>query len=60
MKIYEVKGTFKDRVGTTRFTKMVKAEDEKTCKEKTYSLIGSKQRIPRRNIELEEVKDTKE
>jgi ribosomal protein L20A (L18A) len=60
MKIYEIKGTIKDRRGTTKFTKQVRAEDENKVREKTLSLIGSKQKIPRRNIELIEIKEAKE
>lgn len=56
---YEVKGYFKmGRTSHQKFTKQVEAENEEFAKEKIYSIIGSKHRVKRRNIEIKEIKET--
>ncbi len=55
MKLFEVKGTYKKSTEAKKFTKSVKAESEKLAKEKIFSQIGGKQRIPRRMIIIESV-----
>ena len=60
MKVYEVKGTFKHKGENQAFTKTVKAKDEKEVNELLYCLMGSKQKIPRRNIEIISVAEAKQ
>lgn len=56
LKVFDVKGKFKK--GTEqKFDKQVQAEDKEKAKEKALSLIGGKQKIKRRNITIEEVKE---
>ncbi len=56
---YELKGTYKKSGETQKYTKEVIAASEKLAKEKTYSLIGGKQRILRNHITIDEVKVVK-
>ena len=58
MKVFEAKGTY-NKNGTTKFSKTVKAENEKMAREYIYSLVGGKQKISRRNINIEEVVEAK-
>jgi ribosomal protein L20A (L18A) len=59
MKLYETQGTFKHRGEAQKFTKIVKAKDEKEANELVYCLLGGKQKIPRRNIEVTSVVEAK-
>jgi len=54
MKVFEAKGTF-GKEGVSKFTKTVKAENEKMAREYIYSLIGGKQNISRRDITIETI-----
>ena len=58
MKTFEAKGTYQKN-GTAKFTKTVKAENEKMAKEYIYSLIGGKQNISRRKITIETIEGAK-
>lgn len=58
MKVFEAKGTY-TKNGTTTFVKTIKAENEKMAREYIYSLIGGKQKITRKNILIEEIKEAK-
>ena len=58
MKLFEAQGTY-NKNGTTKFTKTVKADNEKMAKEYIYSLIGGKQHISRRNINIESIQGAK-
>jgi len=58
MKTFEAKGTY-NKSKTVKFTKKIKATNEKLAREYTYSLIGGKQKIARRNINIEEIKEAK-
>jgi large subunit ribosomal protein LX len=59
MKSYETKGTFEKNGETGKFTKIVQAISEKLAKEKIFTLIGGKQKIKRRQIKINEVKEAK-
>ena len=59
MKSYEIKGTFERNFKKGIFTKSVDAENENLAREKILSLIGSKQKIKRSKILIEEVKEAK-
>jgi ribosomal protein L20A (L18A) len=59
MKKFEVKGTYKQQNEEKKFTKIVNSEDNEKAKEKTLSLIGGKQKIPRRNIKIETIDEVK-
>ncbi len=60
MKIYKVKGKF--RMGRRRtdwqhFTKEVVSEDQDAAVEKVLSLLGSKHRVKRTNIDIRHVEE---
>jgi large subunit ribosomal protein LX len=59
MKIFEAKGNFNHGGESHSFSKRIKAEDKKTATEKVYCLIGGKQRIARRFIEITGVVEEK-
>jgi ribosomal protein L20A (L18A) len=54
---FEIKGKIKSR--ELEFKKILDAENEKMVREKFYSLIGSKQRVPRRDIEIIKMEEKK-
>jgi len=58
MKTFEAKGTYKKNE-VIKFTKKIKADNEKLAREYAYSLIGGKQKISRRDITIEEIKEAK-
>ena len=58
MKTFEAKGTY-NKNGITKVAKQVHAENEKMAKEYIYSLVGGKQKIPRRKINIEEIVEAK-
>ena len=60
MKNFEVKGTFNHNGVNQKFTKLIKASDDKGAKELVYTLIGGKQKIQRRNINILEIAEAKE
>ncbi len=57
MQKFEIKGTYKQKEEEKKFTKIVNSENKDTAKEKILSLIGGKQRIIRRNIKINEIKE---
>jgi ribosomal protein L20A (L18A) len=59
MKTYKINGTYKHRGEREKFSKTIKSEDEKTAREFTLCLLGGKQKIPRRNIEIETIDEVK-
>jgi len=60
MKNFEVQGKIKNRKTGKKFSKKVDSANENTAIEKVLALFGSKNRIKRRNIEINEVKEVKE
>jgi large subunit ribosomal protein LX len=58
MKLFEVQGKIK-KGKEKKFTKRVDSLNEKTAIEKVLSLFGSNNRINRRFIEINEVKEVK-
>ncbi len=59
-KFFEVKGKFIENGIEKKFSKVVKAMNENTAKEKVVCLFGSKHKIKRRYIFIEELKEMKE
>ena len=57
MKFFEVQGEIKEKDGKKKFTKKVKAESHGFASEKVMCLMGSKHKIKRRDIVLNEVKE---
>ncbi len=55
---FEIKGQFKmGRTAHQKFSKVIEAENKEFAKEKLFSIIGSKHRVKRRKIDLEEIKE---
>ncbi len=59
-KNFEVQGKIKNKTTNKKFTKKISSLNENTAIEKVMSLFGSKNKIKRRNIEINEVKEVKE
>jgi ribosomal protein L20A (L18A) len=59
MKIFEATGTFDHKGEKQVFSKRVKADNEKDAREQVLCLIGSKQKIPRRFIEITKIGEEK-
>ena len=57
---YEIVGTFIEKGSEKKFTKQVKGFNENTAKENLYALMGSKHKLKRRTIKINEVKSVKE
>ena len=57
MKKFELSGTYKQKGEQKKFTKIVNSENSEKAKEKILSLMGGKQKIPRRNISIIEAKE---
>ncbi|UCG69582.1 MAG: 50S ribosomal protein L18a [Thermoplasmata archaeon] len=57
MKVFRVKGTFLMGNRWQDFTKEVVGDDENVAKEQIYSRLGSKHRVKRKKIQIEEVKE---
>jgi len=55
MKNFVVKGTFKAGHEWETFTKNVESQNEKNAREKVYSIFGSKHRIKRFLIKINDV-----
>jgi len=55
MKNFVVKGTFKAGHEWEKFTKNVESQNEKNAREKVYSIFGSKHRIKRFLIKINDV-----
>jgi large subunit ribosomal protein LX len=58
-KLFEVQGTIKSSKMQKKFTKQVSSLNENTAMEKIFSLFGSKNKLKRRDIEINEVKEVK-
>ena len=58
-KKYEFSGKYFERGEEKKFTKSISASNEARAKELLYSLMGSKHRIGRRNITIEECTEKK-
>lgn len=55
-KAYRVSGVFKTRGGRTQdFSKEVLCESKKAAEEKTFSDIGSRHRVKRRDMRINEI-----
>ena len=57
MKTYEAKGTYEKNGETGKFVKTITAGSKKLAEEKLFTLIGGKQKIKRRQINIEEIKE---
>ncbi len=55
MKNFVVTGTFKAGYSWEKFTKSVESQNEKNAIEKTYSTFGSKHRVKRNYIKIENI-----
>lgn len=55
---YEVTGRFEPGGEEREFTQVVEAENEDVAREHTYSTLGSRHRLKRTQIEIEEVDET--
>ena len=52
---YEVTGSFEPGGEKRPFTQVVEAENENVAREHTYATLGSRHRLKRTRIEIEEV-----
>ena len=59
-KHYEIKGKYSYNGSGEKFTKHVKGFNAEHATENCLSLFGSKQKIKRRNIQIIDVKESKE
>ena len=57
MKIFEVSGQYTQKGNTIKFAMKVKAESNSYAADKVLCLIGSKHKIKRRQITLNETKE---
>ncbi len=57
MKAYRVKGKFLMKDVWQPFTKEVVGENEEEAKERLLSIMGSRHRVKRRMVKIEEVKE---
>ncbi len=55
---YEVNGSFEPGGEERDFTQMVEAENEDVARERTYANLGSRHRLKRTQIEIDEVNET--
>ncbi|MEM2874826.1 MAG: 50S ribosomal protein L18Ae [Candidatus Hadarchaeales archaeon] len=55
MKVYRIRGWFRQGLDLQRFTKEVPALSESQALERTYSLIGSRHKVKRNQINIEEI-----
>jgi large subunit ribosomal protein LX len=60
LKGFEVKGRFLEKGKEKKFTKTVLALNQNTAIEKVLALLGSTNKVKRRNIFVEEAKELKE
>ena len=60
MERFEVKGVFRIKGKLFKFSKQVEAGNENRAKEIIFSLFGSRHRVKRRHIEIEEIKKAEE
>ena len=59
MKGFRIRGSFKDIRNDQSFSIEVAAEDADAAKEKTLSVLGSKHRLKRRDIRIDEITELK-
>jgi large subunit ribosomal protein LX len=57
MKVFRVKGTFLMGKRWQDFTKDVVGDDENVAKEQIFSRLGSKHRVKRAKIQINEIKE---
>jgi len=57
MKVYRIKGKFLMGKIWQPFSKEFIGENEEEAKERMYSIIGSRHRVKRRMIKVEEIKE---
>lgn len=55
---YEVQGSFEPGGEKRDFTQVVEAENPDVARERTYANLGSKHRLKRTQIEIDEVNET--
>ncbi len=60
MKVFRVKGTFRMGRNWQNFTKEVLEESEGSAEEKVLSIIGSKHRVKRTNIDIKDITEIPE
>jgi len=61
MKLFEVSGVFKKgKIKQHPFKVQVKADEDKIAEEKTYIFLGSKQKCPRRWINIQAIKEVED
>lgn len=54
---YIIKGFYNKRGNVSKFSKEIEADSEKLAKEKIFADLGSKHKVKRRFITLEEIKN---
>ena len=59
MKMFEVRGKFRQKGEMKNFTKNVSAPTESAAAEKTMALFGSNYKIKRRHVFIEELKEAR-
>ncbi|MEM2878519.1 MAG: 50S ribosomal protein L18Ae [Candidatus Hadarchaeales archaeon] len=59
MKIYQIKGRFRQGIDKATFTKIVPALSEIQALERVYSDLGSRHKLKRSQIDIDEVKEIK-
>ncbi len=59
MQIYRVKGWFKQGLFKQKFTRDLLATSEAQAKEKVYSEVGSRHKLTRNTVHIEEVAEIK-
>jgi large subunit ribosomal protein LX len=58
MQEYEVHGTFEPGGEERGFTQVIEAENADVARERTYAELGSRHRLKRTQIEIDEVDET--
>ncbi|MBI2597694.1 MAG: 50S ribosomal protein L18a [Candidatus Diapherotrites archaeon] len=56
-KTFQISGHFLEKKKKKKFSTTVGAQNENTAKEKVLAIFGSKQKIKRRHIFIEEIKE---
>ncbi|MFH1391288.1 MAG: 50S ribosomal protein L18Ae [Candidatus Diapherotrites archaeon] len=59
-KTFVVNGIFKEKQEEKKFSKEINAVNESFAKEKAFSLIGSKHKLNRHHITINEISEKKE
>ncbi len=57
MKVFRAKGTFRMGRGWQKFTKEIIEENDEGARERVLSILGSKHRVMRTNIDIKEIKE---